>query len=100
MGYKVLLSDRNIRTTQLAKKLDYKYHGPFVILKCIGIQAYQLDLSEALRNIHNVFHVFLLESYQRVEGRAPPPPPLIEVDGEEQAEIEEILDNRMHYKKL
>ena len=28
------------------------------------------------------------------------PPPLIEVDSEEQAEIEEILDSYMHYKKL
>lgn len=71
-----------------------------MISKCIGTQVYQLDLPEALRNIHDVFHVSLLEPYQTVEGRAPPPPPLIEVDGEEQAEIEEILDSRMHYGKL
>ncbi len=100
VGDKVWLSGRNIRTTRPAKKLDYKYHGPFVISKCIGTQAYQLDLPEALQNIHDVFHVSLLEPYHTVEGRAPPPPPLIEVDGEEQAEIEEILDSRMHYGKL
>lgn len=53
-----------------------------------------------MQNIHNVFHVSLLEPYHTIEGRAPPPPPLIEVDGEDQAEIEEILDSRMHYGKL
>ena len=71
-----------------------------MISKCIRIQAYQLDLLEALRNIHDVFHVFLLEPYQTVERHAPLPPLLIKVDGKEQAEIEEILDNRMHYRKL
>lgn len=100
MGDKVWLSGRNIRTTQPAKKLDYKYHGPYVISKCIGTQAYQLDLPQALQNIHNVFHVSLLEPYHTIEGRAPPPPPMIEVDGEDQAEIEEVLDSRMHYGKL
>ena len=71
-----------------------------MISKYIGTQAYQLDLAEVLRNIHNVFQVSLLEPYQTVERRAPLPPPLIEVDGEEQAEIKEILNSYIHYKKL
>ena len=97
---KVWLSDRNIRTTRPVKKLDYKYHGSFVIWKCVGTQAYQLGLPKALENIHDVFHVSLLEPYHTVEGRAPLPPPLIEVDGEDLAEIEEVLDSCMHYGKL
>ena len=83
VGDKVWLSGQNIRTTRPAKKLDYKYHGPFVISKCIGTQTYQLDLPEVLQNIHYVFHVSLLEPYQTVEGHVPPSPPLIEIDGEE-----------------
>ena len=70
------------------------------ISRCIGTQAYQLDLPKSLENIHDVFHVSLLEPYHTIEGRAPAPPPLIEVDGEYQAEIEEILDSRVHYGKL
>ncbi len=64
------------------------------------MQAYQLDLPKALQNIHDVFHVSLLEPYHTVEGHAPPTPPLIEVDAEDQAKIEEVLDSRMHYGKL
>ena len=48
-----------------------------MILKCVGMQTYQLDLPKALQNIHDVFHVSLLEPYHTVEGRIPPPPPLI-----------------------
>ena len=40
VGDKVWLSGRNIRTIRPAKKLDYKYHDPFVISKCVGTQAY------------------------------------------------------------
>ena len=35
-----------------------------------------------------------------MEGRAIPTPPLIKVDGEDQAEIEQIFDSRMYYGKL
>ena len=100
VGDKVWLSGRNIRTVRPAKKLDYKYHGPFMISRCIGTQAYQLDLPKSLENIHDVFHVSLLEPYHTIEGRAPAPPPLIEVHGEDQAEIEGILDSGVHYGKL
>ncbi len=71
-----------------------------MISKCIGTQAYQLNLPKTLQNIHDVFHVSLLESYHTVEGRALPTPSLIEVDGENQGEIEEVLDSWMHYEKL
>ena len=50
--------------------------------------------------IHNVFHVSLLEVCNKSkEGSVPPPPP-IEVDGEEEFEVEEILDSRIRYRKL
>lgn len=100
MGDKVWLFGQNIRITRPAKKLDYKYHSPFVISKCIGTQAYQLDLPQALLNIHNVFHVSFLEPYHIIQGHASWPPPMIEVDGEDQAKIEEVLNSRMYYRKL
>ena len=100
MGDKVWLSGWNISTTRPANMLDYKYHGPFVIWKCVGTQAYQLNLPKALQNIYDAFHVSLLEPYYTVEGRAPPPPHLIEVDDKDQAEIQDVLDSRIHYGKL
>ena len=100
VGDKVWLSGWNIPPVCQAKKLDYKYHRPFMISRCIGTQAYQFDLPKSLKNIHDVFHFSLLEPYHTIEGRAPAPQPLIEVDGEDQAEIEEILNSRVDYSKL
>ena len=50
--------------------------------------------------MHNVFQVFLLELCdQSEEGRAPLPPP-IEIDGEEEFEVQEILDSKLQHSKL
>ncbi len=94
----VWLSARNIRKC-LSKKLDYKFHGSFRIIKCIGTQAYQLDLPDALKNIHDVFYISLLKTYRTVKRRKPDPSPLIDVDDEDQAEIEKVLNSKIHYGK-
>ncbi len=99
-GDLVWLFARNIRTCRLSKKLDYKFHGLFRILKCIGTKAYQLDIPEVLKNIHDVFCVSHLEPYRIVKRRKSEPPPFINVDAEDQAEIEEVLDSKMHNRKL
>ena len=38
-------------------KLNPRYIGPFTILDRIGPVAYQLELPQELRNVHDVFHV-------------------------------------------
>ena len=52
--------------------------------------------------IHPVFHVSLLESYteSRIQGRNLPPPPPVEVQGEAEYEVEEILDSRVKNRCL
>jgi hypothetical protein len=55
---------KNIKSTRLFKKLNYKYYDSYEIEKLINKQAYKLILLKNMRKIHNVFHVSLLESYK------------------------------------
>src|SRR5262249_19510619 len=100
-GDKVWLRTTNIRTQRPAKKLDHTQMGPFVILECIGNQAYRLELPGTLR-IHPVFHVSLLEPHSPpLPGQInPAPPPIFTNDGEEEWEVESILDSRWRRGRL
>ncbi len=48
-------------------------------------------MSQQVGNIHDVFHVSLLEPYVSDRRRAAEPPPPIEVEGVAEYEVEEIL---------
>ena len=64
-GDKVFIRVRPKRSTLSLgkyKKLSPRYCGPYEIVKCIGTQAYKLDLPAHLK-VHNVFHVSLLKPY-------------------------------------
>jgi len=52
--------------------------------------------------VHPVFHVSLLEPSKRnhIPNRVIPPPPPIEVDGEEEHEVSEVVDSRIRYRKI
>ena len=65
VGYKVLLSTRNLRL-KLPGKLQDRYVAPFEVLKRVGSTIYKLDLpqSSALKMIHPVFHVSLLREFE------------------------------------
>lgn len=92
------LNSKNIKSTQSNKKLDYKFYGPYKIELPINKQVYQLKLPESIK-IHNVFHVLLLEPYNR-GAREDLEPPSIIIDDKEKFKVEEVLDSRLHYKKL
>jgi hypothetical protein len=103
-GDKVWLSRRNIKTIRPSPKLDVKRLGPFRVIEIVGESklAYRLELPPSMRRIHPVFHVSLLEPYHAntISGRTQPEPPPIEVDGEEEWEVKEILDSRIVRGKL
>jgi hypothetical protein len=103
-GDMVWLNSTNIATSRPSKKLDWKRLGPFKVLKRIGLQAYQLELPITMRNIHDTFHVSLLEPYKTTpippHGIPPPPPPLYIKDDQEFYEIEAILDSRRVKNRL
>ena len=67
------------------------------------LSAYRLKLPHGMRQLHLVFNVVKLSATLEdlVLGRklqAPPPP--IVVDGEEEWEVEEILNSRWHQRRF
>ena len=52
--------------------------------------------------IHPVFHVSLLTRHtpDQIEGRSQPPPPPVKVDGDEEYEVEAVVNSRVWRRKL
>ena len=46
-------------------KLSPRYIGPFLVKERVGKLAYQLELPESMRGVHDVFHVSMLKKYLR-----------------------------------
>ena len=96
-GDQVWLEGHNLRIDQPSTKLTPKRHGPFKIKKVLSPITYQLELPPQWK-IHYIFHVDLLTPYHKTKFHRPnftkPPPDLI--NGEEEYEIEEILQSRKY----
>ena len=94
-GDLIWLEGMNIKTMHPTAKLAPKCHGPFEIMEVLSDVTYHLKLPPSWK-IHNVFHISLLTPYREMDSHGPnfdhPPPDLIE--GEEEFEVEEILDSR------
>ena len=101
IGDSVFVKSDHIRTTRPSRKLSDKYLGPFEVIAHPSRQAYTLRLPEHLRSIHPVFHISQLEpsSPNTIPNRVQPPPPPIEVDGELEYEVSEILDSKIDNRR-
>ena len=74
--------------------------GPFPIKRCVGELAYELTLPSHLK-IHPVISVIHLEqAYNDEFGRTIPPPPPLIVDGQEEHEIERIMEQKGAYCRV
>ena len=95
IGERVWLEGRNLHLDRPSIKLSLKRHGPFKVKKVLSPITYQLNLPIQWK-IHDVFHINLLTPYQETDFHGPnfaqPPPDLI--DGEEEYEVEQVLDAR------
>ena len=82
-----------MKTLYPTAKLGPKRYGPFRILKQMSPAVYQLEIPKHWK-IHNVFHANLITPYKETELHGPNftrlPPDL--VDGEEEYEVEKIID--------
>lgn len=88
-----MLRTKNLRLKSPGTtKLLPKYLGPFRILQKIGKVAYLLELPTSMK-CHPVFHVSQLQPY-RSDGRLQPPPMPIDVDGEVEYEVEQVIAHR------
>ena len=96
VGDQVLVSTRNMKSTRLKKKLDWKYAGPGRIMAQYGPSAFKVDLP-GLQNIHPVFHASLLEPFN---PSSQIPHPEVEIAetltslGDDTWEVERIIERR------
>ena len=86
-----------------SQKLDAKKMGPFHIEEIVRESqlAYRLQLPPQMK-VHPIFHVSLLEPYtvNPFAGRVQEAPPPVEVEGEQEWEVKEVLDSKIVRGKL
>src|ERR1700761_3944047 len=95
VGDQVWLEGHHLRTNQPTAKLAPRRHGPFKVIQVMSPVNYRLELPTQW-SIHPVFHTDLLTPYRETptHGRNYQRPPPDLVDGEEEYEIEKVLDQR------
>jgi transposase InsO family protein len=102
-GDKVYLDGSDIRTSRPSKKLAHRFLGPYVVERRVGLNAYRLRLPSSMNRLHPVFPVvkLLTAPPDPIPGRrnSPPPDPIL-IDGEEEYEVEAVLNSRMFRGRL
>ena len=97
VGDKVLISTKEFLMELMkraTKKLIEKFIGPYVVRKIVSENVVELELLALLR-IHLVVNVRRIVKYrEQVEEQKKIPPPPVEVAGEKEYEVEEILDKQ------
>jgi hypothetical protein len=99
VGNQFWLEATHLKLRHQKTKLAPKRYGPFQIVKEVLSVAYQIKLP-ASWGIHDVFHASLLSPYHEMTAHGPnfsqPSPDLI--DGEEEYEVERVVNHRRHGK--
>ena len=101
VGDKVWLDADKVHIHQASQKLGPRQLGPYPIIEKLSNRDYWLKLPTALK-IHNVFYVDCLAPWggNKVNGKLPPPPASVVVDGEEEYEVDEILNSCLYRCQL
>jgi hypothetical protein len=97
VGEQVFVKAKYFRSTRLSKKLLEKNLGPFEIIAHLRSHSITVRLPDSMCSVHPVFHVSQLEpaTPNTIPNRIQLPPPPVEVNGEPEYEISEILDSKL-----
>jgi hypothetical protein len=91
----------DIKTTCPSPNFSDKWLGPFKVMLVIGKGVYKLELPPRYSQLHPVFLVVKLElaKLNPFPGRPwnDKPPPVLQMDGDKQWEVAEILEVKVHY---
>ncbi|QRW26785.1 Retrotransposable element Tf2 protein [Rhizoctonia solani] len=99
IGEKVWLDAKNVEIRSNSNKLDPKRLGPFKITEKISSHAYRLELPETMK-IHDVSYVGLLSKVHESPSQPlPERPPPETIEGEEEYEVEQIIDSKQQKGK-
>jgi transposase InsO family protein len=95
VGDKVWVERKNMSTGRPSEKLDMRRIGPYKVTARVGPVAYRVALPPDVR-VHPVFHVSFLSPFHEntFQGRQPPPPPPDIIEGQEEWEVEAVMDSR------
>jgi hypothetical protein len=101
VGQKAYIKAEFFRNTRSSKKLSKKNLGPYEIIAQPSSGSFTLRLPESMRTIHPVFHVSMLEPAppSSIPNRTEDPPPPVEIKGEVEYEIAEILDTKLDRRR-
>ena len=89
------------RSMHPSKKLSNKNLGPFTIIVQPGTHSFTLQLPDSMKSVHPIFHIsqLKLSHPSTIPNKVQPPPPLIEVNGEVEYKVEEILDSKIDRRR-
>ena len=101
VGDHVFVLAKFIHTTRPSKKLSEKYLGPYEVIGRPGSHSFLIKLPTHMRAIHPVFHISMLEpsTANSIPNRVLSPPPPVEIDGDLEFEVEEILDSKLDRRR-
>ena len=101
LGDEVYMKAKYFRSTCPSKKLSDKNLGPFAIIAQPGTHSFTLRLPDTMKSMHPVFHVSQLKFSHpsTILNRVQPPPPPIEVNGEVEYEVKEILNSKIDRRR-
>jgi len=101
-GDLVLLSTANLSDAAVVvnRKFSQLFVGPYKIKEVVSTVAYRLDLPANMK-VHPVFHISRLKRYHAGPSKFTTrqelsPPPVVEKGGEEEYEVEKIINKKMY----
>jgi len=101
VGQKAYVKAQYFRTTRPSRKLSEKNFGPYEIIAHPSALSFTLRLPHSMRTVHPVYHVCMLEpeTPSLIPNQTDNPPPPVEIEGEIEYEISEILDTKLDKRR-